>query len=55
MIRVDVEEVQDGLEELLEAALRGEEVIFEERGIPQAMLVLISPNAEDDPPDRPKS
>lgn len=47
MIRVDVEEVQDGLEELLEAALRGEEVIFEQKGIPQASLVPISSNAPD--------
>jgi prevent-host-death family protein len=42
MIRVDVEEAQNRLEELVEAAMRGEEVIIEEGGFPQVSLVPVS-------------
>lgn len=41
MLRVDVEEAQNRLEELVEAAL-SEEVIIEEGGLPQVKLVPMS-------------
>jgi len=51
MIRVDVEEAQNRLEELVEAALSGEEVIIEEGGFPQVSLVPVSSTADDTPSD----
>lgn len=54
MIRVDVEEAQDRLEELVEAALRGEDAILEVGGIPQVTVVPIGSTVEDDLTDRPE-
>jgi antitoxin (DNA-binding transcriptional repressor) of toxin-antitoxin stability system len=53
MIGVEVEEAGERLEELVEAALRGEEVILELGGVPQVAIVPIRSNAEDDQSARP--
>jgi len=53
MIRVDVEEAQNRLEKLVEAALRGEEVIIEDGGFPQVSLVPVSSTGDDRPLDQP--
>jgi len=46
MIRVEIEEAGERLEELVDAALHGEEVILEQGGIPQVAIVPIRSSAE---------
>lgn len=46
-IRVDIQDAQERLTELLSAASRGEEVILDEAGEPRLRLTAVRPSTEE--------